>query len=91
MVGGSIPPCPIMPGNMYQEIADFIYAGKNHERKKSVVRKKFGINGSTFQWVLIYMTHKFLIYENDTGRKIGILEKWFLLFVYILIIRVLYH
>lgn len=61
--------------NLYQSIIDYIIQGPNHERKKIEIIKKFNISRTTFQSYIIQMTCKDMLYENTTGRKVGILIK----------------
>lgn len=64
--------------DIYQLIINYLLDSPNHERKKSEIIKKFNINRNTFNWILIKLgkeclKKKYLLYENDTNRIIGIL------------------
>lgn len=61
--------------DIYDEIINYIFSGPMHERKKVEVRKMFKINVTTFRRILIYLTFHSFLYENDTGRKVGLLGK----------------
>lgn len=47
----------------------------NHERKKSEIRKKFNIKPNAFRNIIIILTWKYPIYEDDSGHILGILER----------------
>ena len=58
---------------LYQYIINYIKDGFEHERRKVEVRLQFNIGDNTFRRHLTNLTNKCLIYEDDTGRIVGIL------------------
>lgn len=62
-----------MKSDKYQLIINYLKDSVNHERKKIEIIRKFDINKNTFKWILTQLTKKYPVYENDTGRIIGIL------------------
>jgi len=47
---------------------------KNREKTKSDIRREFHITESVFTWLLIRLTWMYPVYEDDTGRIIGVLN-----------------
>lgn len=58
-----------------QDIVDYIYNGPQHQRKKVEVRRHFRLKKDKFRSMLAQITWHYLVYENDTGREIGLLGK----------------
>lgn len=64
-----------MEDETYQRMIIYIWKGKWHQRKKCNVAKKFGIKTGGFESILATLTYKCLLYQSDSGRIIGILDK----------------
>lgn len=58
----------------YMMIKNYLLDSPNHERKKIEVIRKFNFNKSSFNWILTKLTGMYLIYENDNGRIMEILD-----------------
>ena len=58
---------------LYQYIINYIKDGSGHERRKVEVRLQFNIGENAFRRRLTNLTKKCPIYEDDTGRIVGIL------------------
>lgn len=58
---------------LYQYIINYIKDGPGHERRGVEVRLQFNIGDNAFRRHLTNLTNKYPIYQDETGRIVGIL------------------